>query len=145
MSRDLIAVHVRQRRIRFADTDMSGFAYFGCYVRMMEETEYSFLRSRNLNVVLTDSRGTLGFPRIHTQVEVIAPARFNDNVDVRMELLSIDGKQIAYGFNIANESTNPVAKGLFHVACCRFPDDAPPYAVITPEFVIDRLLIPTKR
>ncbi len=141
----MIAAHVRQHRIRFADTDMSGFAYLGSYVRMMEETEYSFLRSRDLNVVLTDARGTLGFPRLHTQVEVIAPARFNDKLEVRMELLNIDGKQIAYGFYITDELASPVARGEFQVACCRFPDDAPPFAIVTPEFVLDRLLIPTER
>jgi acyl-CoA thioesterase FadM len=123
---------------------MNGFACLGSYVRMMEETEYSFLRSRNLNVVLSDERGTLGFPRLSARVEIITPAHLNDKMQINMELLCIDGKQIVYGFNITDEQSQPVAMGQFQVACCRFPDDGPPFAVVMPEFILNRLLIPTE-
>ena len=59
---------------------------------MMEETEYAFLRSRNLSVVLYDERGTLGFPRLCAAVNVNQPLQFEQTVEVRLNLTEIDGK-----------------------------------------------------
>ena len=127
------------RRIRWVETDASGFVHFACYVRLMEETEYGFLRSRGLSVVLYDERGTMGFPRIHTVVEVERPLTYDQFVKTRLELESIDGKQIVYAFIIHDETNQVAASGRFTVACCRFPDDAPPFAILTPDSVIDAL------
>ena len=99
---------------------------------MMEETEYAFLRSRNLSVVLYDERGTLGFPRISAEINVIQPLQFEQNVEVRLSLTEIDGKQIVYEFVILVDGGQPVVTGRFVVACCRFPDRQPPFAVLIP-------------
>lgn len=136
-----IARHQTARTIRFAETDASGFAHFACYVRLMEETEYSFLRSRGLNVVLYDDRGTLGFPRLSVNIDVRSPAIFEQNVTVKLAMRQVDGKRIVYDFVVrdTHDSAIEIATGTFKVACCRFPDDAPPYAILTPEFVIEKL------
>ena len=127
------------RRIRRSETDSSGFAHFSTYVRLMEETEYGFLRSRNLCVVLQDDRGTIGFPRISVDFSVHQPARFDEQLLVILELTECDGKQISYHFEIVNDLSELVASGQFKVATCRFPNDGPPYAIITPDFVIQAL------
>ena len=131
--------HEFERRIRFAETDQSGFAHFATYVRLMEETEYSFLRSRGLCVVLHDSRGTIGFPRISVDIKIHEPVTFDETVLVTLELIVCDGKQLAYHFEIINAHSELVAIGQFRVACCRFPSDAEPFAILTPEFVTQAL------
>lgn len=137
------------RRIRWAETDASGFVHFAFYVRLMEETEYAFLRSRGLNVVLYDDRGTMGFPRLTANIEIINPAIFEQSVTVQLDLRTVDGKRIVYDFTItdspkpgttADPQQQVVATGRFIVACCRFPPDTAPYAMLTPEFVIEALL-----
>ena len=112
----------------------------------MEETEYDFLRSRGLSVVLHDDRGTMGFPRLSVQIEILRPAVFEQSVTVQLELCRVDGKQIAYDFTIGDteHSDQIIATGNFTAACCRFPSDAPPYAMLTPEFVVEALLGPAK-
>ena len=127
------------RRIRWAETDASGYVHFASYVRMMEETEYGFLRSRGLRVVLYDDRGTIGFPRLNVDIKVVRPLVFDEQVRIQLDLTFIDGKKIVYEFEIVDEHAQQVATGLFHVACCRFPDDAPPYAILTPAFVTEAL------
>ncbi len=102
---------------------------------MMEETEYEFLRSRSLSVVLYDERGTLGFPRISAEVNVIQPLQFEQNVEVRLSLAEMDGKQILYEFDICLDDGQSAVTGKFAVACCRFPDRQPPFAVLIPEHV----------
>ena len=127
------------RKIRWRDTDQSGVANLGVYIRLMEETEYAFLRSRELCVVLHDERGTIGFPRLNANVKIERPVRFDEQVWVTLELSQIDGKQIVYQFEIVDDDAQLVAVGHFKVACCRFPDDGPPFAILTPEFVMKAL------
>ena len=107
---------------------------------MMEETEYAFLRSRGLSVVLYDERGTLGFPRLSASFQIHHPLVFQDSVNVLLRLTEIDGKQISYEFEIIDETIDQVAvEGRFQVACCRFPGDQDPYAILTPGHVVQAL------
>lgn len=122
-------------RVPFVDTDATGFAHFTSYVRMMEETEYAFLRSRGLSVVLRDERGLIGFPRIEVQLEISTPLKFDDHAVVSLRLAEMDGKQITYQFQIKNQQRERVANGQFVVACCRFPEDQTHYAILIPDFV----------
>lgn len=106
----------------------------------MEETEYAFLRSRGLCVVLYDERGTMGFPRLSANLTVNEPLAFGQNVVVKLVLLDVDGKQVTYRFQIRRaESTEIAVEGQFVAACCRFPDGDVPYAILFPEFVVDAL------
>lgn len=132
----VIAKFTMRRRVVMADTDVLSNVRLGAYIRMMEETEYAFLRSRGLSVVLTDDKGVLGFPRLHAQVEVTGAVGFDDWVEIQLSLLKVDGKQIIYGFDV-NRMTQqsdlvPVAMGEFRVVCCRFPHADAPYAILTP-------------
>ena len=102
---------------------------------MMEETEYAFLRSCNLSVVLYDERGTLGFPRLSVQIKIHRPLQFEQNVQVRLDLTELDGKQILYEFDIVDDQGQSAVTGKFVVACCRFPDGQPPFAVLIPAHV----------
>ncbi len=104
---------------------------------MMEETEYAFLRSRGLSVVMPDRRGTLGFPRLQVSFQIHQPLRFEQTVEIHLRLVDLDGKQIVYEFEIVDDSlgTAPLVTGRFAVVCCRFPDNRNPYAVLIPERV----------
>jgi YbgC/YbaW family acyl-CoA thioester hydrolase len=137
-----IATFQFERSVRFADTDATGFAHFSTYVRMMEETEYAFLRSRDLCVVLYDERGTMGFPRLSAEINVINPLVFEQTVTVQLKLVSIDGKQIRYEFDLFDEFQESYVTGVFDVACCRFPDNQPPFAVLIPDQVEEALREP---
>jgi len=58
----MIDVDYRRRyRVRWQDVDQSGYAGIPNYIRMMEETEYAFLRSLHLSIVMQDERGVVGF------------------------------------------------------------------------------------
>ncbi len=125
--------------VRFVDTDASGFAHFSSYVKMMEETEYAFLRSRGLSVVLHDQRGILGFPRLSASMKINQPLRFGQQVEVSLSLFKIDGKQIVYDFEILTDVQIAAITGTFVVAFCRFPVSEPPYAVLIPAEVQEAL------
>ncbi|MEL7498622.1 MAG: acyl-CoA thioesterase [Planctomycetota bacterium] len=131
-----IARYEFARSVRMADTDATGFAHFASYVRMMEETEYAFLRSRGLSVVLYDARGTMGFPRLSAEIEIHRPLSLGEHVTVRLSLVSVDGKQIAYQFEVMDDQQVLSVEGKFTAAFCRFPDRGIPYAMLIPESVM---------
>ena len=104
----------------------------------MEETEYAFLRSVGLSVVLTDSRGKIGFPRIEVSADFRQPARHGDVLDIRMTISGTDGKTLQYQFDVVRHD-ELVARGQFKVACCRFLPRRRPYAIPIPDDVLDRI------
>ena len=134
----LTVTYTTKRSIRFADTNLLGQVHFDLYVRLMEETEYAFLRSRGLRVVLEDGRGVIGFPRLRSDVQIIAPLCLGGVVETTLRLVDVSGKKITYEFDVT-QFQQPIATGTFEVACCRFPDGEDPYAILIPEFVSERL------
>ena len=143
-AKDSITRFQTQRRVRTVDTDFSGTVHVSAYIRMMEETEYAFLRSRGLSVVLSDQRGVLGFPRLEARIDLLSSSSFDEELQIELSLMEVDGKHIVYDFTI--ECINgmnvgqKVATGSFRVVCCRFPPGEPPRAILTPHNVMDALM-----
>ena len=127
----------RTHRVRWCETDASGFVHFANYIRMMEETEYAFLRSRDLSVVVSDQRGIIGFPRVTTEIQIESPVSFDDELEIQMRVASNDGVKIEYRFEISRDKVR-IATGYFAVACCRFPPGEPPRAILIPDFILER-------
>ena len=142
-TQSVIAKFTNRRRVSMTDTDASGTVHLGAFIRMMEETEYAFLRSRGLSVVLTDAKGILGFPRLEASIDIAHPARFDDELQIELNLIAVDGKQVIYQFAIESfpetDDSVEIASGRFRVVCCRFPNGEDPYAILTPLHVIDAL------
>ena len=142
-TQSVIAKFTNRRRVSMTDTDASGTVHLGAFIRMMEETEYAFLRSRGLSVVLTDAKGILGFPRLEASIDIAHLARFDDELQIELNLIEVDGKQIIYEFAIEGFAETgdsvEIASGRFRVVCCRFPNGEDPYAILTPLHVIDAL------
>lgn len=130
-----------ERTVRWRDTDASGFAHLAAYITWMEETEYEFLRTRNLSVVLADEKGRIGFPRLTSELTVVHPVRFEQILNVSLNLTVMDGKRLGYEFQIHTSSKKQlIATGKFTMACCRFPGDQLPYAILIPQWIEERLL-----
>ena len=121
------------------DVDYTGALSVPGIVRAMEETEYAFLRSRGLSVVLSDDKGLMGFPRLDVSTDLFEPAFFDEVLTIQLRLIEMDGKRLRYRFSIDHADGRCVALGTIGVAVCRFPSDAIPYAVLTPQYVIDAL------
>ncbi len=127
-----------QRRVEFAETDMAGIAHFTNYFRYMEEAEHAFLRSRGLSVVLDDPKGKLGFPKMSATCDYKRPARYEEVIDVHVNVTCDDGKSVTYDckFQCGEET---LGSGQIRVAFCRFPIDKPPYAVPITDEVMQKL------
>lgn len=127
----------RRHRVRWRETDASGFVHFTSYIRMMEETEYAFLRTLNLSIVIQDEKGVFGFPRRSTEIDVLEPACLDDELDIWLKVTECDGVKIGYRFEISR-GPDVIANGTFLLACCRFPPGEPPRAILIPDSFLKR-------
>lgn len=110
------------RRVEFADTDMAGIVHFANFFRYMESVEVEFLRSRGLSVKLEWEGQKLGFPRVSASCDYVRPARFEDVLEVTVQLSNIGRKSVTYAFEFFKDG-ELIARGQVSAVCCRIRTD----------------------
>ena len=128
------------RRVDFADTDMAGIIHFSNYFRYMEFAEVEFLRARGLSVAMSWGLEHYGFPRVAATCDFLRPVRFDDVLDIVVEVERVGRKSVTYSFTFTHEGTG-VAKGRISAVCCRMqPGVHALEAIEIPEAIRARLL-----
>jgi YbgC/YbaW family acyl-CoA thioester hydrolase len=112
------AVFRTKRRIEFADTDMAGMVHFANFFRFMEAAEVAFLRSLGLSVALVWEGQAIGFPRVAASCDYLQPIRFEDEVDITVEVARVGSKSVTYRFGFEHQG-QAVARGQITAVCCR--------------------------
>lgn len=115
-----------QRRVQFAETDMAGIVHFTAFLRYAEEAEHAFYRSLGLSVHAPGDATALGFPRVAARCEYLAPAKFEDVLEVHLWVRKKGSRSLVYQFTIerlavaaAMAAATVLAKGEMAVVCCR--------------------------
>ncbi|MET0216447.1 MAG: tol-pal system-associated acyl-CoA thioesterase [Burkholderiales bacterium] len=73
-------------RVYYEDTDAGGVVYYANYLKFMERTRTEWLRFHGFELpALADEHGILFVVRA-VEIEYLKPARFNDALDVTLEL-----------------------------------------------------------
>ena len=106
------------RRIEFVDTDAAGIVHFSNFFRFMESAEVEFLRSVGLSVKLTWEGQPIGFPRVAASCNYVRPARFQDVVDIAVQIKKIGRKSVTYSFEFSLDGER-IAQGEVSSVCCR--------------------------
>jgi acyl-CoA thioester hydrolase len=82
-------------RIYYEDTDAGGVVYYANYLKFMERARTEWLRAKGFELpALADEHGILFVVRA-VEIEYLKPARFNDALDVTLELTGHGRSQIA--------------------------------------------------
>lgn len=123
-----------QRRVEFRDTDAARIAHFSVFFNYMEEVEHEFLRSLGLSVVMHDSSGELSWPRVAAHCEYQGAVRFEDVLDIDLEVDRIGEKSVTYRF-LFSHGERQVATGRLTAVCCRMQDGQPLSLPIPTEIV----------
>jgi len=114
---------VYHRMVQFADTDMAGIIHFANYFRYMEEAEHAYLRSLGLSVMHQQPDGTyLGWPRVRTGCSFEVPAKYQDELEVRIWVSRIGLKSLTFDAECWRGDTR-LAKGFIKTVCCRVSED----------------------
>ena len=132
--------HVYHRRVQFAETDMAGIVHFSNYYRYMEEAEHSYLRSVGLSVMMDLPDGTvIGWPRVRTSCTYEAPARYEDEIDIHINLCRKGVKSLTFNFEFWRGATR-LARGCIKTVCCILAHNQPLVSIAIPP-AIDAVLI----
>ena len=105
------------RRVQFAETDMAGVLYFANYFRLMEEVENAFWQSSGLSGYMLHRDPAVGWPRVAVSCEYLAPARFEDELDVRLRVTHLGTSSVAYEVEFLCRGQR-IALGRIKAVCC---------------------------
>lgn len=109
------------RQVQFADTDMAGVMHFSNYFRVMEEAETAFWRSLGLCVHNSSGPDDISWPRVAVSCEYHSPARFQDNLAVRVRVEALGPKSASFRFEITRDGQR-LASGAMKAVCCAMRD-----------------------
>ncbi len=105
------------RRVQFAETDMARVMHFAAYYRFMEEVEHAFWRSGDLSVVTEVDGQEVGWPRVATSCEYFEPARFEDEIELALEVLEVGEQSVTYEVEFRSDGKR-IAVGRMTAVCC---------------------------
>ncbi|MBX3441052.1 MAG: acyl-CoA thioesterase [Planctomyces sp.] len=126
-------LHVSRRRVQFSETDMAGIVHFANFYRWMEEAEHDYFRSLGLRIMEPrDDGNMLGWPRVSASCNYVAPAKYEDEIDVRLDVERVGLRSVSYVFEfVRGEQT--LARGRMKSACCICRPDGTLTSVDLPE------------
>jgi YbgC/YbaW family acyl-CoA thioester hydrolase len=128
-----------RRRIEFADTDMGGIVHFSRFFVFMETAEHQFLNALGTSVVLELEGRHVGWPRVAASCEYRSPARFGDELEIRVRVRRKGTKSMTYDFRFLGAAGRELAKGTMTSVCCVLEPGAPVRAIPIPEAVAARV------
>lgn len=139
------AGYVTKRRVEFRDTDAAGIVHFSVFFLWMEEVEHEALRHLGLSVHQPGEQHVVSFPRASATCDFLAPARFEDELDVVVTIPRIGTKSVTYEFTFRSGDTT-IAKGQVTTVCCEVQSGGILRSTPIPPDILTRLqrLVPQK-
>lgn len=96
-------------RVYWEDTDAGGVVYYANYLKFMERARSEWLRAFGFEQdVLRDEAGVVFVVR-RVEVDYLAPARFNDQLDVSVTLLELGRASLVLTQSLSRGNTRLVA------------------------------------
>lgn len=131
------------RRVEFRDTDAAGIMHFSTYFNRMEEAEHEFFRTLGTSIatrVDADdvTRGEIGWPRVAAECHYSDAARFEDELQVDLQVKRIGSSSVTYVFRFS-VGDREIAKGSLTAVCCRLVPGRPPEPVPIPQHLREQL------
>lgn len=126
------------RRVEFHHTDAAGIVHFSQFFLYMEEVEHEFLRSRGLSVMMRDAEGVLSWPRVSARCDYTSTVKFEDLLDVELEISRLGEKSATFAFRFAHQGRE-VAVGQVTTVCCRIEPDGTPRSIAIPAEIREKL------
>lgn len=130
--------HHTTRRVEFADTDMGGIVHFARFFVFMETAEHELLQAIGTAVHTRHEGRLIGWPRLSATCEYLSPARFGDELAIRVEVERKGTKSMTYRFAF-RRGEQPIARGRAVAVCCILDDPAGLRSIPIPAFIADRL------
>jgi acyl-CoA thioester hydrolase len=89
-------------RVRYAETDQMGMAYYANYLVWFEVMRGDFMRAVGAPYTRLEQEGTL-LPVIEAGVRYLAPARYDDVIEVSAWIVELRSRRIAFAYRVERD------------------------------------------
>ena len=102
---------VSKVRVRYAETDQMGVAWHGNFLAWFEVGRTDLLRETGLTYRELESQD-VHLPVIEAELHFHSPARYDDELEVRTELVEMSGARVGFAYEVHRSGTDgPLATG----------------------------------
>jgi len=139
------AQFVTTPRVEFAETDAAGIVHFANFYRYMEEAEHQFFRSLGLSIMEEQPDGShVTWPRVFAQCTFEASARFEDELEIRLDIVEKGVKTLTLSVEFHLGETR-LAYGVLKTVCCRLQPGERMRSMEIPDHYHDKLTVSTHK
>ena len=125
-----------KHRIRYADTDQMGYAYYGNYPKYYEIGRVELIRSLGFSYKSFETELGIMLPVVNLEARYIKPAFYDDEITIDTQITKLPGKMITFDHLIYNEGQELINKGIVKLF---FIDMKTNKRVSAPEVLINNL------
>ena len=93
-----------KHRVIYADTDHGGFVYYGKYLEFLERARTELIRESGVSIAELAKKGFIA-PVVHVSVDYKAPARYDDELEIEVEITKIGTTSLTFEYKIYSDST----------------------------------------
>jgi acyl-CoA thioester hydrolase len=105
-------------RVYYEDTDSGGVVYYANYLRFMERARTEWMRARDFEQDRLRAEHGVLFAVRSAHVEFLLPARFNEQLDVSVELQDVGRASLTFRQNVSRAvDVQLLCSGTMRIAC----------------------------
>lgn len=125
-----------KKRVRYGETDMMGYLYYGNYAQLYEIGRVETMRS--LGLTYRDLEVVYGvmMPVVHVDARYILPAKYDEELTIRTILTELPSRMIVFENEIFNEEMQMIHKAVVKLF---FIEMSSSKKVSCPEYMLEKL------
>ncbi|MDO9524961.1 MAG: tol-pal system-associated acyl-CoA thioesterase [Gemmobacter sp.] len=89
--------HTLAIRVYYEDTDLAGIVYYANYLKFIERARSEWVRKLGIDQTRLRADEGLVFAVRRVEADYLSPARFDDMLEVRTQLIALTGARIVLG------------------------------------------------
>ena len=101
-----------KKRVRYGETDMMGYLYYGNYAQLYEIGRVETMRSLGLNYRDLEVVYGVMMPVVHVDARYILPAKYDEELTIRTILTELPSRMIVFENEIFNEEMQMIHKAV---------------------------------
>ena len=125
-----------KKRVRYGETDMMGYLYYGNYPQLYEIGRVESMRNLGLIYSEMEEKYKIMMPVVHVDARYILPAKYDEELTIRTILNELPSKLICFQNDIFNEEMKLIHKAVVKLFFIDMKTDS---RTSCPEFMMEKL------